>query len=124
MTKEELLKCFEEQLNKKESVVTKLTLKKFKDLKCYGKCPDIKINDTVLFFVINTVTYNGNNIKKKLKKGNIIEAYQKINENKNQMLLSRITKEYLDDPDCELYKINITKTISGLIPRFIVLESV
>jgi hypothetical protein len=117
---EELVKVFDKQLNNDNSIVSESVLQKLKSLKCFGRCPDIKIGDRVLYFFVGNISVNGKSIKKKLQKGNIVSAYKAVGEHDMKIDLCRITQEYLSDPNCELLKLKIDKSIKleSMLPRF------
>lgn len=128
MTKEELKNLFSKQLEDPKSLITEEIYKSLKEKskKCFHDCPDVEIGDRVLFAVVCDVQYLGNNIKKKLRKSDIIGAYKKLEDNKTNMQLCKITERYLESDDCVLLhtKAKITENVENLIPRLYVLESV
>jgi hypothetical protein len=123
VTTEDIETAFHQQLDDEKTVITESFYNNLKSKKCYGNCPDIKIGQRLLYFIVGHVRFQGNSIKKNLKKGNVLSAYKKVGEHKTEMELCRVTEDYLNDPSCELFNFKYDKTVTGLIPRFIDLEN-
>jgi hypothetical protein len=123
-TKEDLCKIFDQQIKDEESFVTNEKINKLKSLDCYGKCPEIKVGDKLLFFFVGTITFKGNTIKKKINKGNIVSAYQTAEDHQVKYDLHRIKEDYLSDPNCELLNMKIERNQSKdvKIPRLFILD--
>lgn len=105
ITKEILYEVFADQLKCDPMSSTS----EYKDKSCYGNCPDFKVGDRLLFFILVTADYDEKSIKNSKDSGNLLTMHDKIRKTKTIDTVEKVTDSYIDDPDCELLNFTLTK---------------
>jgi len=111
MTREDLIKIFQRQIDKNIVIRDTTGEKTSYSIDCYGNCPDLIPGDVVLYFILVEAVFDPKLTEMK-QKGNLLSLDRGIAavEDATVDRIARVSLKYLDDPNCELLNFKLTKT--------------